>query len=210
MEMGYEHTRGVQSFMAEYVAGFKAVLDAPALGGVDAIIACLDNAYQHGQQVFVAGNGGSAATASHMACDLNKTVLGTGVAAPSRRLKVISLVDNAPLMTAWANDVRYDAIFAEQLRNLANPGDLLIVITASGNSPNIVAAVAAAHELGVVPCGLLGFDGGLVRRQLGHAVVVQSDNYGYIEDAHLMLTHLITAYLKARYTRGLALVGAAR
>jgi len=117
----------------------------------------------------------------------------------TRRFKVISLVDNGPLMTAWANDMSYEVVFAEQLCSLANRGDLLVVITASGSSPNIVAAVKAATDLGLTRVGLLGFDGGVVRDLLDHCVIAYSDNYGYIEDAHISLLHLITAYLGNRY-----------
>jgi len=188
-----------QAFMCEYLAGLKAVLDSFVLNDVESIIDALDDAYRHGHQIFVAGNGGSAATASHLVCDLGKTVLGRRNSLSTRRFKVISLVDNGPLMTAWANDMSYEVVFAEQLCSLANRGDLLVVITASGSSPNIVAAVKAATDLGLTRVGLLGFDGGVVRDLLDHCVIAYSDNYGYIEDAHISLLHLITAYLGNRY-----------
>jgi D-sedoheptulose 7-phosphate isomerase len=192
-----EHPRATtRDFSLRYLGGMKAVLDALPLDGVDTLIAYLSDAYQHGKQVFVVGNGGSAATASHMACDLAKTVLGKATDRQDRRFKVIALTDNVPLITAWGNDVSYDTVFAEQLRNLANPGDVLLVITGSGNSPNIVQAVRAARELGVTSIGLLGFDGGSVRTLLDHYVIVASRSYGYVEDAHMVLNHLITAYFK--------------
>ena len=185
-----------RDFSLEYVRGLKAVLDSLPLDDVETIIQHLSDAHQHGKQVFVVGNGGSAATASHMACDLGKTVLGKAIGMPAKRFKVIALTDNVPLITAWGNDVSYDTVFAEQLRNLANPGDVLIVITGSGNSPNIVQAVRAARELRVTSIGLLGFDGGSVRAQLDHYVIIASHSYGYVEDAHMVLNHLITAYFK--------------
>lgn len=180
----------------EYRAGMKATLDSLPIDDVQSIIEMLEDAYYQGRQVFVAGNGGSAATASHMACDLQKTVLGKRPRPESKRFRVLALTDNVPLITAWGNDVHFDTVFAEQLRNLANPGDLLVVITGSGNSPNIVEALRAAQELGVKTIGLLGFDGGVVKNMLDEAVVVESDNYGYIEDAHSILNHLITAHFK--------------
>ncbi len=188
-----------QSFMAGYLTGLSAVLQSLPPRDVETAIAYVWEAYDQGRQIFVVGNGGSAATASHLGCDLGKTVLGSGAVASAKRFKVIPLTDNMPLLTAWANDVSYDSVFAEQLRNLAAPGDLLIVITASGNSPNILAAVKAARELRVKSIGLLGFQGGIVRGVLDHAVVVRSTNYGHIEDTHMILTHLITAYFKERY-----------
>ena len=188
----------IQEFIGGYLTGLQALVAALPRGDVQAAITCIEHAYEGGQQVFIAGNGGSAATASHMACDLAKTTLGHSPAPGTRRFRAIALTDNVPLITAWGNDVSYDCVFAEQLRNLANPKDLLIVITASGNSPNILEVVKAARELGVVSLGLLGFDGGTVRGLLDHSVVASSDNYGHIEDAHTVLNHLITAFFKER------------
>lgn len=195
MEMYNAATR---NFTLGYVGGLKAVLDALPMDDVETAIEHLSDAYQHGKQVFVVGNGGSAATASHMACDLAKTVLGAAINTLARRFKVIALTDNVPLITAWGNDVSYETVFSEQLRNLANQGDLLVVITGSGNSPNIVEAARAARELRMTSIGLLGFDGGTVKALLDHHVIVDSRSYGYVEDAHMVLVHLITAYFKAR------------
>jgi len=189
-----------QTLIADYISGFKAVIDAIPTPAVESLFDMLDEAFEHDRQIFVIGNGGSAASASHLACDLNKTTLGRTGLRPRKRFRVTALTDNMALMTAWANDVSYDLIFAEQLRNLANPGDLLIAITGSGNSANIVAAVETARDLGLSTIGLLGFDGGSVRPLLDHSVVVESDHYGYIEDAHMLLTHLVTAHLKRHFT----------
>ena len=170
------------------------MLEALPVDEIEKVIGLLHEAYEQGKQVFIIGNGGSAATASHMACDLAKTTLGKPPHELPRRFRVIALTDNVPLITAWSNDAHYQLIFAEQLRNLASPGDLLIAITGSGNSPNIVEAVKAAQELGVKSAGLLGFDGGVVRELLDEAIVIESDNYGYIEDLPLILNHLITRF----------------
>lgn len=188
----------IQGFIGDYLAGLQALVAALPRDDVRVAITRIERAYDDGHQIFIAGNGGSAATASHMACDLGKTTLGRAPAPGTRRFRAIALTDNMPLVTAWGNDVSYDQVFAEQLRNLANPNDLLIVITASGNSPNILEAVRAARELGVVTLGLLGFDGGAVKGLLDHSVVARSDDYGHIEDAHTVLNHLITAFFKRR------------
>jgi len=148
--------------------------------------------------LFVAGNGGSAATSSHMACDLGKTILGKHPLDNGRRLRVLSLNDNIPLMTAWGNDEGYEHIFAEQLASLARRGDALIVITGSGNSPNIVKLVERAKGLGVRTFGILGFDGGKVMPLCDDHLLVPSDDYGVIEDAHSVVNHLITDDLKRR------------
>lgn len=183
-------------FINDYRAGFSSVIDAMDASEIDRAAQMVNDAFMQGRRVFVAGNGGSAATASHMACDLAKTTLGKNKTLPSKRVRAIALTDNVPLITAWGNDVGYDCVFAEQLRNLADAGDLLIVITASGNSPNIIEAVRAAGELGLSTIGLLGFEGGQVKPMLDHAVVVRSAHFGYIEDAHSVINHLITDYLK--------------
>lgn len=153
-------------------------------------------AYREGAQILVAGNGGSASTASHLACDLAKTVLGVDPGARSSRFRVVSLADNVALLTAWANDVGYESVFAEQVKSLGQPGDMLIVVSASGSSPNIVAAARAARERGLETIGLLGFDGGEVKQLLDEHVVVDCADYGHIESAHLVLGHLLTDWFK--------------
>jgi D-sedoheptulose 7-phosphate isomerase len=180
----------------QHITDLKAVLDSLPIDDVLGIIDALHHAYEQGGHVFIIGNGGSAATASHMACDLAKTALGRPIHPGAKRFKVISLTDNVPLLTAWGNDAGYELIFAEQLRNVANPGDLLIAITGSGNSLNIVEAVKAAKELGLRSIGLLGFDGGQVKDLVDQAVVIDSDNCGHIEDVHMVVNHLITVHFQ--------------
>ncbi|MHB8637150.1 MAG: D-sedoheptulose-7-phosphate isomerase [Fimbriimonadaceae bacterium] len=157
----------------------------------------IEDAFAGGRMIFVIGNGGSAATASHMACDFAKTTLGRAHDAVARRMKVLAFTDNVAVITAWGNDHSYEQVFAQQLRNLANPGDLLIAISASGNSPNILASLHAARELGVQSLALLGFSGGAALAVSDHAVVVESEDFGVIEDAHSVLNHLLTAHLKS-------------
>ncbi len=179
-----------------HVRGLEAVLDAVPLDEVRRFIEVLWDAFQHGRQVFIVGNGGSAATASHMACDLGKTIFGKAPVARTNRFRINSLTDNVAMMTAWANDVGYEHVFAEQLRNLGGAEDLLVVITASGNSPNVVAAARLARSLGMQSFGMLGFDGGEVKHWLDEHILIASDDYGYIEDAHLMLCHFATAWFR--------------
>lgn len=186
----------VREFISDYTAGFVAVVDGLDAGAIATAAEQVRLAFESGRRIFVAGNGGSAATASHMACDFAKTTLGKAQTLPTKRMKAIALTDNVPLITAWGNDVRYDVVFSEQLRNLAEAGDLLIVISASGNSPNILDVLKTAHELGLSTVGLYGFDGGKALAMTDHAVVVRSAHFGYIEDAHSVINHLITDYLK--------------
>ena len=109
----------------------------------------------------------------------------------------MALTDNVSLLTAWANDVCYDCVFAEQLKAWADPGDLVIVITGSGNSRNILDAVEAARGLGARTFGLLGFDGGQAKNLVDDYVIVPVDSYGFVEDIHMVLDHMVTAYLRS-------------
>jgi len=146
--------------------------------------------------IFIAGNGGSAALSSHMACDLGKTILGNKPRLNNNRLRVISLVDNVSLITAWANDEGYKYIFSEQLKSLAKKGDFLIVISASGNSENIVELVEIAKKMDLETFGVLGFNGGKVRKIVDDYILAESNDYGVIEDLHTIIVHLITDWFK--------------
>ncbi len=151
------------------------------------VVDLVREAYESGKQVFIMGNGGSAATSSHLACDLQK---GLG-ALTDKRFKVMALSDNIPIMTAWGNDTDYANIFAPQLDTWVNPGDLVIGISGSGNSPNVINAIELANKKGAVTVGLSGFDGGKLAKVARHGVVVRSDNMQHIEDVHMVLAHLI-------------------
>ncbi len=157
----------------------------------------LYRAYTDGKQVFVLGNGGSASTASHMAADLAKNTIGPNM----RRFRIMSLNDNAPLITALSNDLGYHRVFAEQLMNLIRPGDVLVAISGSGNSPNVLRALEYAREQCAQVVGLLGFNGGRAAPLCDTAIVVDSSDYGVIEDAHLILNHILVEYFHDRLFR---------
>lgn len=179
---------------AQYVSQLLADLDCAAIGRVGDL---LESARKANARIFIIGNGGSASTASHLANDL-----GFG----PRRLggapyQAISLTDNAALLTAIANDTHYDDVFVEQLRTLLHPGDLVLAISASGNSPNILKAVQYARREQAVVVAFTGFCGGELRNladEVVHISTAQGD-YGPVEDVHLFLDHLLTSYL-ARLT----------
>lgn len=156
------------------------------------IIQSLYQAWQDGRRIFLCGNGGSAATASHMANDLNKLTLSPG----KPRLKAIALTDNISLMTAWANDSDYADIFAEQLLNLVEPGDVLIAISASGNSANVLNAIqtAKAHQASTI--GFTGKDGGKLKDLVDLCVRIPDEHIGRQEDGHLILDHIIATTLR--------------
>ena len=152
---------------------------------VDNVSEVLFGAYDKQHTVFVFGNGGSAALASHFACDLGKgTVNGS-----AKRFKVMALTDNVPLMTAWANDSHYENVFSEQLANFAAPSDVAFAISGSGNSPNILKALQVAKEAGLTTIGLTGFSGGRMLALCDACIVVPCDNMQVIEDLHLCVAH---------------------
>jgi D-sedoheptulose 7-phosphate isomerase len=154
----------------------------------------LYRAYHMSASVFIVGNGGSASTASHMAADLAKNTIGPQM----RRFRVMSLNDNMSLLTALANDEGYENVFREQLVNLINPSDVLIIISASGNSSNVLRAVEYAKSRHAQTVGLLGFDGGRALELVDHPILVRSRDYGVIEDAHLVLNHILVEHFSRR------------
>jgi D-sedoheptulose 7-phosphate isomerase len=152
----------------------------------------LRNAQQNKKRVFVFGNGGSAATASHMACDLGKNTRQP----EQPRLKVISLVDNLARLTAYANDEGYENVFSEPLFSQAEAGDIAIAISGSGNSPNVLKGIQTARQMGLKTIGLSGFEGGKLKNMVDISLVVASDNMERIEDIHLIINHILTGLLR--------------
>jgi D-sedoheptulose 7-phosphate isomerase len=182
-------------FIEQYLREFNEVMSVVSQAQLNAASAALLDAFVRGAWVFVAGNGGSASLASHLACDLEKTVSGKDPRSAKKRFRVQSLVDNIARLTAWANDETYDCVFSEPLVNSASPADVLVVVSASGNSPNVLAALTTARELGMVTIGCLGFDGGKALGMCDHPVLVPSFDYGIVEGAHGVITHLLTSWL---------------
>jgi D-sedoheptulose 7-phosphate isomerase len=171
----------------EYLAGLRPVLDRLDTSVVDCITEAIWRGYEQGSTLFTFGNGGSAALASHFVCDIAKGTVAPG----RRRLRAISLTDNVPLMTAWANDTNYGEIFAEQLRDLVEKDDLVLAISGSGNSENVVRGLQAARDAGAKTMALTGFSGGRVKALADICLVVPSENMQHIEDAHLFSAHAI-------------------
>jgi len=156
----------------------------------EVLLAC----HRRGGTVFVLGNGGSAATASHFVCDLAKGTRADGLPA----FRVVPLTDNVPLMTAWANDTSYDRVFAEQLSALVRPGDVVVAISASGNSPNVLAAARVARQLGAATIALTGQSGGRLGRLAELTIRVPARSVEQVEDAHLAIAHSLCVALRAR------------
>jgi D-sedoheptulose 7-phosphate isomerase len=150
--------------------------------------------YRNGQQVFTLGNGGSASTASHMAADLAKNTISANM----RRFRIVSLNDNQALLTALANDLGYPSVFSEQLKNLIRAGDLLIALSGSGNSPNVLNAIRYAQRQSAEVVAILGFAGGQAAQLADLSIIVPSDHYGIVEDVHLIINHILVDYFQSR------------
>lgn len=184
----------------EYYAAHQFVAARLPYEDINAAINEILSAHERGASIFTLGNGGSAALASHFACDLGK---GTLVHNKSKkRFRVISLADNIPLITAWANDHGYEHIFAEQLENLVESDDLVFAISGSGNSPNVLRALEVAKNHGARTIGLTGFEGGKMKGLCDVCVILPSDNMEVIEDFHLSMTHAISSVIRRRILEG--------
>lgn len=164
------------------------------LDAIARIAKILENAEKTGSQIFVIGNGGSAATASHIATDWSKTAERSG----KRLLRCMSLTDNVPFITAIGNDLGFDRVFVRQLENYLQPGDVVVMISGSGNSPNLIKAAAFSKKRGAVTVGMTGFTGGKLRRMVDVCLHVESDQYGVIEDLHMAVGSILAFYLKQR------------
>jgi D-sedoheptulose 7-phosphate isomerase len=175
----------------------KVIAELP-YAEIERVVELLLQAYEGGRRVFLFGNGGSAALASHFACDLGKGTVVTD--SPGKRFRVLALTDNIPLITAWANDASYDQVFAEQLRNFIEPGDVAFGISGSGCSPNILSALRTAREAEAVTVGLTGFKGGKMPQLCDFCVVIPSDSMQIIEDLQLGVAHAIFTVLRHRIT----------
>lgn len=192
----------MQEHVDSYLARLSAAVDALPRDRLELLGEMLFRAYENEKQVFTLGNGGSASTASHMAADLAKNTIGPNM----RRFRILSLNDNTSIMTALANDMGYENVFCEQLMNLITAGDLLVVISASGNSENVLKAMSYAQERSAQVVGLLGFDGGRAAAIADLSIIVPSDHYGVIEDAHLIVNHIFVDYFRTRLAQDRAWV----
>ncbi|MCZ6635407.1 MAG: SIS domain-containing protein [bacterium] len=180
----------MEGFVANYIEQNVALLSTLEPGNIAGIIARFETAREAGQRIYAIGNGGSASTASHFVNDMGK---GASIGR-DKRFKIISLTDNVEWMTALSNDLCYEDVYVEQLKNFAEPGDVLLAISGSGNSENVLRAVRYANEVGCVSVGFTGFQGGQLKDLVHECVVVPSDHMGRIEDMHVILQHMICYY----------------
>jgi len=184
-----------KNFTKEYLEEIKKTIDLmeeKLVNKVDKLATILIKAGDRKNTIFIMGNGGSASTASHFAADLSKGTIVEGFP----RVKAIALTDNIPNMLAWANDNGYEEIFVEQLKNLMEPGDVVIGISGSGNSMNVIKAIEYANKNGGITIGLSGYDGGKLLKCAQENIHVPSFYMQRIEDIHLIIEHLSTSLIR--------------
>jgi D-sedoheptulose 7-phosphate isomerase len=182
------------SYIGNYMTGVKQLIDAVPEEQIELLASKLEDAWRDGRRVLLMGNGGSAATASHIVNDLQKCLhLECG-----KPLKTLCLSDCTPLLMAWGNDTDYANVFAPQVDCWAEPGDLIIAISGSGNSPNVINAVESANRLGAHTFGLAGYEGGNLAKVANDTITVPSDNMQQIEDLHMILLHVVFSVVRDR------------
>jgi D-sedoheptulose 7-phosphate isomerase len=178
------------SFTQDYKTELLKTIESIDLSRVDQAIEWFREARDQGRQIFTCGNGGSASTASHIACDIVK---GASFQR-EKRFRLMALTDSLPTLTAYSNDVGYEVVFVEQLRNFARPGDVVMAISGSGNSPNVLRAVEYANSIGCRTIALTGRDGGALGRLAQLNIQAPVPHMGRIEDAHMIICHMIGYY----------------
>ena len=176
----------------DYITLLQQTLDQLPGQLISDVIDVLQTARMQGRQVFIMGNGGSASTASHFVCDLAKNTRREGLP----HFRVIGLTDNMAIFSAYSNDEGYDQVFAQQLVNLVKPKDIVIAISASGNSKNVVHAIEEARKHDVTTIGFTGFDGGRLGQMVNINIHVKSNIIEHVEDVHLVLEHIIVKMIK--------------
>ena len=184
------------SYIQWYLEEVGSILEQLPTDQITQIIHTLEQARMERRQIFLIGNGGSAATASHFANDLLKATVAEG----KPRMKAIALTDNIPIMLAYANDCGYETIFAEQLDALSAPGDLVVAFSGSGRSPNVIRALDLARERGLTTIGITGRDGGAMRERCDICLIAPCEPMEQIEDVHIVLCHLIYSAIRDEAT----------
>ena len=175
------------NFAEQYKTALLETISQIDTGKVAQAIDWFDEARAHSRHIFVCGNGGSASTASHFACDMVKGASFNR----DRRFRIMALTDSLPTLTAYSNDVSYESVFVEQLKNFAQSGDLVLCISGSGNSPNVLRAAEYANSIGCRTIGLTGRDGGKLAPLAQLNIQVPVPHMGRIEDAHMIICHMI-------------------
>ena len=177
----------METYFSNYLNKFKNVIDGISIAEVNEFYGRLKAAIESEKQIFVFGNGGSAKSMSHFATDMVKGVAD----ALKKKVKVICLNDNTGLITAIGNDYSFDEIFYRQLKILSNPGDLVLTLSVSGNSPNLVKAYEWAGEYGIESIAMVGGKKGRLPALADYTIIIDSLHYGHVEDAHMLICHML-------------------
>ena len=184
-------------FVDDYYARFVTVLESFDKSSLEGVLGVLDRVAAQEATLWVAGNGGSAAISDHAVCDTTKLPYVEGKPV----VRSISLASNGPMLTALGNDFSYEEVFERQLAYYAKPGDAVLLVSSSGNSPNVVRACEHAKARGLPVIAFVGFSGGRLAQLADHVVHIAIDNYGMAEDAHQSVMHVLTQYLRLRNLR---------
>lgn len=190
----------MRSFSAEYIADLKEVLEGFPHEHFDRLIDAILTSYANENHIFVMGNGGSASTASHWVCDVNKGCCLD----KQKKFKMICLNDSISTMLAYANDLSYEDIFVEQLKNFFHPGDLVIGISGSGNSPNVLKAIDYANNNGGITAGLCGFSGGRLHSMVDIPLLAEVNDIQKVEDIHMIVVHMAMQRIQEALNGGVA------
>lgn len=180
-------------FVSQYYQQLETSLNSISAEAVGEVVAILKDAASRHKTIYICGNGGSAETASHMACDLAKGTRIPGFP----YIRAFALTDSMAQLSAWANDTSYDNCFSGQLEGLGQPGDILIGISGSGNSANVLKAVETAEQLGMTSIGFIGFQGGKLKDLVDYPIVIPAENIELVEDVHMSLVHSIATALRS-------------
>jgi D-sedoheptulose 7-phosphate isomerase len=190
---------GVRGYVSDYLSVLSSLLSAIDPAQVEQVVGLLYDLWRDGRRLVLCGNGGSGSTSSHLVCDFQKNILLDG----GKPFEVVALTDSPALLLAWGNDTDFANVFAGQARTWLRPGDVLIAISGSGNSPNVLRAVEVAKEVGATSIGLCGYGGGKLAAMADISIVANRRNMQQVEDVHMILGHVLFSALRDRITGAL-------
>jgi D-sedoheptulose 7-phosphate isomerase len=187
-------SQGVRGYVADYLCTLTALLGQLDTAAIAEVAEVLYACWERGARLITCGNGGSASTASHLVCDLSKNIYLEG----GKPFEVVALTDSPAALLAWGNDTGFDNVFAGQARTWVRSGDVLLAISGSGNSPNVLEAVCVAKEVGAITIGLCGYSGGKLSEAVDYPLTARRDNMQQVEDVHMILGHVLFSALRDR------------
>jgi D-sedoheptulose 7-phosphate isomerase len=185
---------GVRGYVADYLSSLTTLLSQLEPDAIACVVDVLYGCWERGARLVTCGNGGSASTASHLVCDLSKNIYLEG----GKPFEVVALTDSPAVLLAWGNDTHFDNVFAGQARTWVRKSDVLLAISGSGNSPNVLEAVKVAREVGAITIGLCGYSGGKLAEAVDYPLTARRDNMQQVEDVHLVIGHILFSALRDR------------